>query len=330
MIPRARAAAWAAPLLTILMACSRRDPTVSASDAAPASATADASAVSATTDSGVSAKESPKEQSPADLLGEHRRKLGEAAEQGKYVDVCKGAPWFNQAICLWAAARAEGKAVGRPDGELFRAFFTKEHWKHGGGSIVGDPTASGDLEVTANGYRNHCVLETNDTKFSSRGRWDLWVQEQPETREVTLNSGSTQNWVVLEEMGLAKALMDLAHSGGGIEGTARAKDAMKMIAEYQTYAELKGEIPAVPGAAPVDAGAPAAPAATAAVGASGAVPARPASNGPGAGASPAGFPTFAAPPKNPQARADCLRACVAKCADDATCERACAGKCPGN
>jgi hypothetical protein len=330
---RARAAIWVAPALTILTACSRHDSTISGSDAAPASATADASTIGTATDSGVSAKEAPTELSPADLLGEHRRKLGEAAEQGKYVDVCKGAPWFNQVICLWAAARAEGKAVGRPDGELFRAFFNKEHWKHGGGTIIGDPTASGDLEVSANGYRNHCVLETNDTKFSSRGRWDLWVQEQPETREVTLNSGSTQNWVVLEEMALAKALMDLAHSGGGIEGTARAKDAMKMIAEYQTYAELKGEIPAVPGAPPMDAGTPAAPVASVAVTPSTPAPARPTSTVAAAVSAPA-FPAFPtagnAPPKNPRARADCLAGCVAKCADDTACERACAGKCPGS
>ena len=325
---RVRALVWGAPVLAILMACSRQDRTTSSSDAAPASAPADASAITATADSDASPKEAPKELSPADLLGEHRRKLGEAAEQARYVDVCKGAPWFNQVICLWAAARAEGKAVGRPDGELFRAFFNKEHWKHGGGRIIGDPTALGDLEVSANGYRNHCVLETNDTKFTSRGRWDLWVQEQPETREITLNSGSTQNWVVLEEMSLAKALMDLAHSGGGIEGTARAKDAMKMIAEYQTYAELKGEIPAVPGAAPVDAGAPTAPVATTAVVASAVAPARPASTGAAAVAAPAAFPSFAPPAKNPRARADCLAGCVAKCADDPACERPCATKCP--
>ena len=324
----ARASFSVALMLTMLTACSRRDPTTLSSDASPASALGASTSIAVATDSGVSPKEAPKELSPVDLLGEHRRKLGEAAEQSRYVDVCKGAPWFNQVICLWAAARAEGKAVGRPDGELFRAFFNKEHWKHGGGRIIGDPTASGDLEVSANGYRNHCVLETNDTKFSSRGRWDLWVQEQPETREVTLNSGSTQNWVVLEEMSIAKALMDLAHSGGGIEGTARAKDAMKMIAEYQTYAELKGEIPAVPGAAPVDAGVPAAPSATAAVVASPAASVRPASGGAAAVAAPAAFPTFAAPAKNPRARADCLAGCVAKCADDPACERSCASKCP--
>jgi hypothetical protein len=74
------------------------------------------------------------------------------------------------------------------------------------------------------------------------------VQEQPETREVTVNSGPTQQWVVLEEATLAKMLMDLAHTGGGIEGTALAKNAMALIAKYRPYSERKGELPTVRGA----------------------------------------------------------------------------------
>ena len=80
-----------------------------------------------------------------------------------------------------------------------------------------------------------------------KGRFNLWVQEQPETREVTLNSGKAANWVVLTEMPLAKALMDLAHSNVNLESTGIAKDAMKLIAQYDTYAVLKGTIPSVPG-----------------------------------------------------------------------------------
>lgn len=314
-------------LLVLLTSCSRKDQGASED----ASASGANSAVVTAPDAGAMLPEPPRERTPKDLLDEHRRTLSALADQGKYAEVCKGAPWFNQVICAWVAARADGKAVGRPDGELFRAFFYKEHWKHAYGRIIGDPTAPGDLEVSVNGYRNHCILELTDTKYSSKGNFNLWVQEQPETREVTLNSGASANWVVLEEASLAKALMDLAHSGGGIEGTAMAKDAMKMIAEYQTYAELKGELPSVPGAAPSGAS----PDAGAAPSASSASPAT---------ASPlattlaavtvktaaAAPPPPVMPPKNPRARAECLSACVSKCADDAACERACAGKCPSS
>lgn len=313
-------------LLLALAACSRKDQ-ASAEDASPPGAS---SAVAASPDAAATPAEPPRERTPKELLDEHRRTLGTFAEQGKYTEVCKGAPWFNQTICAWVAARAEGKAVGRPDGELFRAFFYKEHWKHAYGRILGDPTAPGDLEVSVNGYRNHCILELTDTKYSSKGNFNLWVQEQPETREITLNSGSTANWVVLEEASLAKALMDLAHSGGGIEGTAMAKDAMKMIAEYQTYAELKGEIPPVPGSAPVaattDAGST--PSASASVAATGAQPAPTTAAPTPKGA--AAVPVQAATPRNPRARAECLSGCVSKCAEDAACERACAGKCPSS
>lgn len=314
-------------LLLVLAACSRKDQ-ASAEDASPRGAS---STVAASPDAGATPAEPPRERTPKELLDEHRRTLSAFAEQGKYTEVCKGAPWFNQIICVWVAARAEGKPVGRPDGELFRAFFYKEHWKHAYGRILGDPTAPGDLEVSVNGYRNHCILELTDTKYSSKGNFNLWVQEQPETREITLNSGSTANWVVLEEASLAKALMDLAHSGGGIEGTAMAKDAMKMIAEYQTYAELKGEIPPVPGAAPTgaspDAGATpsASSASPTAASTSAATPS--AVTVKTAAAAP---PAPVTPPKNPRARAECLSTCVSKCADDAACERACATKCPAS
>lgn len=238
--------AGAVLLPLIITACSRKDQ-VSAEDASLQSATpAEAASANAT------APEPPRERTPKELLDEHRNKLAELAEQGKYSEICKGAPWVNQIICNWTAARASGKGVERPDGERFRAYFGKEHWKHVYGTVVSDPAESGDyIEVSVGGYRNHCVLSTIDTKFSSRGRFDMWVQEQPETHEVTLNSGATANWVELEEAPLAKTLMGLAKSGGGIESTAMAKDAMKMIARYEPYAERKGEIPPVPGTSPI-------------------------------------------------------------------------------
>lgn len=231
-------------VLLILAACSRKDQAPS-QDASPSGTS---STAAASTDASATAAEVPRERTPKELLDAHRRTLKDLAQQEKYADICKGAPWFNQIICNWAAARASGKAVERPDGELFRGYFGKEHWKHVNGTIVGDPTQSGDyIEVSVGGYRNHCVLTTVDTKFSSRGHFDMWVQEQPKTHEVDLNSGATANWVVLEEAPLAKNLMGLAKSGVGIESTAMAKDAMKMITEYETYAERNGEIPSVPG-----------------------------------------------------------------------------------
>ncbi|MFO0675336.1 MAG: hypothetical protein U0169_02300 [Polyangiaceae bacterium] len=267
----------------------------------------------------------PAPKTPKELLEEHRAQLKSLASDGKYPEVCKGAPWINQTICAWVAARAEGRDVGRPDGELFRAFFTKEHWKHAYGRIVGDPSDHlGGLEVTVNGYRNHCLLDLDETRFSSRGRFDLWVQEQPETREVSLNSGSTSNWVVVEEMSLAKTLMDLAHSGGGLEARALAKNAIAMIATYSTYAERKGELPTIPspGGVKVDAVAAlpdkAAPLGTTPQGAD--------SRAKGAGdMRPAGLSDAA----KKQARSSCLSKCISACADDPSCERACATtKCP--
>jgi hypothetical protein len=184
---------------------------------------------------------------PAERLEQHRKEMADAAEAGRYADVCKGTPWFNSTICNWAAAKAAGKSVDRPNGELFRAYFGKEHWKHAYGRIVGDADKDGDYEVSVGGYNHHCILDTIDTKYDTKGAFNLWVQEQPEPREVTLNSGNTQQWVVLEEAELAKTLMDLAHAGG-VEATAMAKNAMKLIAEYQPYSERKGEPPTLPDA----------------------------------------------------------------------------------
>jgi hypothetical protein len=184
---------------------------------------------------------------PAERLEQHRKEMADAAEAGRYGDVCKGTPWFNQTICNWVAGRAAEKAVDRPSREL-NAIFPREHWKHASGHIVGDADSDGNYEVSVGGYRHHCILDTIDTKFNSKGRFDLWVQEQPVTREVTLNSGATEQWVVLEEAELAKTLMDLGHSGGGIEATAMAKNAMKLIAEYMPYTERKGELPTLPDA----------------------------------------------------------------------------------
>lgn len=246
----------AALMLLDLAACSKKDD--ASVDASTLGAT---SAMATTVDAGAPAPVPPPARTPKELLEDHRRSLATLAAEAKYAEVCKGAPWFNQTICNWVAARASGKAVERPDGELLRGYFAKEHWKHVNGTIVGDPQEAGDyLEVSVGGYRNHCVLTTVDTKFRTRGRFEMWVQEQPNTHEVTLNSGATANWVVLEEAPLAKNLMAIAKSSVDIESTAMAKDAMKMIAEYQTYAELKGEIPPVPGASPsvTDARAPAA------------------------------------------------------------------------
>ena len=199
---------------------------------------------------------------PAERLEQHRKEMADAAEAGRYADVCKGTPWFNPTICNWAAAKAAGKAADRPNREL-NAIFPREHWKHAWGQIAGDADSDGNYEVSVGGYRHHCILDTIDTKFTSKGHFDMWVQEQPEPREVTLNSGATEQWVVLEEAELAKTLMDLGHSGGGVEATAMAKNAMKMIAVYEPYTERKGELPTLPDSpastAPVPVAASAAP-----------------------------------------------------------------------
>jgi len=318
--------AWVAfALLLAAPGCSRRNG-LSPDDA---SASADGATATGGSDASTGKKEPPREKTPKELLEEHREAMTALVEKGNYREACQGSPWFNQVLCNWVATRADDKPVGRPDGEVFRWFFTKEHWKHVYGRILEKPDGT-TLEVSVGGYKNHCILELTDTKYSSKGSFNLWVQEQPETREITLNSGSTANWVVLEEASLAKTLMNLARSGGGIEGRAMAKDAMKMIAKYVTYAELKGVIPPVPGAAPaapamsVGAAAAGTPAVTAIVPA----PVTPPTSAP---VKTVVAPTPAAPPvptKDPRARAACLSACVSKCADDAACERTCAGKCP--
>jgi hypothetical protein len=189
----------------------------------------------------------PHVDTPQEKLEQHRKEMAEAAEAGRYTEVCKGTPWFNSFICNWAATKAAGKPADRPNGELFRGYFGKEHWKHAYGRIVGDADKDGDYEVSVGGYNHHCVLDTIDTKYETKGAFNLWVQEQPEPREVTLNSGNTQQWVVLEEAELAKTLMDLAHAGG-VEATAMAKNAMKLIAVYEPYTERKGELPTLPDA----------------------------------------------------------------------------------
>lgn len=278
--------------------------------------------------------EPPTPPSPQDLLDDHRKEMTAAAEAGNYADVCKGAPWVNGAICNWAAARASGQVVGRPDGELFRAYFGKEHWKHVYGQIVGDADTNGDYEVSVGGYRQHCILDTDETKFSSRGGFNMWVQEQPETREVTVNSGATQQWIVLEEVTLAKMLMDLAHSGGGIEGTALAKNAMGLIATYHPYAERKGELPALPSATPPQSSATPSLSAAAMVTAAPAVAAAtapvPVGDLPRLAAAPVAAPAPHAedPAKRARARAACMQQCVVGCKDDSACERSCAARCP--
>jgi hypothetical protein len=194
-----------------------------------------------------SATPAPPPKSPKDLLDDYQRTLADAVDEGRYGDVCKGSPWFPSSICQWVATRAQGKPVERPDSDVYRNLFEREHWKHVYGTIIDDAADEGDYEVAVGGYRNHCLLDTEDTKFTTKGRFNLWVQEQPETREVTVNSGKTANWVVLSEMPLAKSLMDLAHSGVSLESTGIAKDAIKLIAQYDTYAVLKGTIPSIPG-----------------------------------------------------------------------------------
>jgi hypothetical protein len=109
--------------------------------------------------------------------------------------VCRGTPRVNQTLCAWVAARAAGKGVERPDGEIFRAYFGKEHWSHVYGHIVGAADENGDYEVSVGGYRHHCILDVIERKFETRGVFYFWVQEQPTTREVTVNSGDTQQWI---------------------------------------------------------------------------------------------------------------------------------------
>jgi len=239
----------------IISACSKQGTSIGEGGALDASAPAVASTVAP-------AEEPPTPASPKAVLEEHRKEMARAAVDGRYADVCKGTPWatspiaFNKTLCAWVAARAEGKEAFSvewwrfPGSSLYRGLFNTEHWAHVHGHLLDDhPDQDGRHEVTAVGYKNHCLLETTDTKYTSKGAFDLWVQEQPEAEEVTTNSGAIQHWILLEEMPLAKALMDLAHSRVSVESTATAKDAMVMIAEYQSYAERKGELPVLSPAA---------------------------------------------------------------------------------
>ncbi|MDC3956885.1 hypothetical protein KEG38_23700 [Polyangium jinanense] len=156
-------------------------------------------------------------------------------------------------ICNWVAAKAEGKPAARPDGEVFRAFYAREHIKKVSGRIIESAGGNDRYEVTASGYRRHCILETVDTRFETTGAFTMWVQEQPQPEEIELKSGRTEEWVVLAESVLGKTLIDLAKShGAGVEGQAMAKDAMGLIADFVPYTELKGDPPVLP-----DAGAPA-------------------------------------------------------------------------
>ena len=319
-----KGASLATVLLFTVAACSHKGQPTSDAPAAPASSVA----ANVVADAG--APEPPRELSPKEKLEAHRAKLTELASQGKYSKVCKGAPWFNQVPCSWVAARASEKAAERPDSELFRAFFTKERWKRVYGTLVTDPNKGDDsLEASVGGYRSHVVLRTVDTKFSSRGRFDMWVQEQPDTEEVTLNSSATANWVVLEEAPLARVMFALGKSrGGGIEGIAMAKDAMAMIATYQTYAELKGVPPALPDAKAALAPQPAQTYPTAEVVAATA-PASTKAPAPIATPTPTpAIPVVAAMPKPQSARGHCVATCVSKCADDTACERTCVAACP--
>ena len=210
-------------------------------------ASAEASVAASSTSSAAVDAAPPTPRTPAELLQEHRDEMAKAAEDGQYATVCTGTPWVNATVCNWVAARASGKPVNHPDGELFHGYFVREHWKHVYGRILSDADSDGAYEVSVGGYTHHCMLDTDETKYSSKGAFNLWVQEQPEPREVTVNSGATQQWVVLEEATLAKMLLDLAKSNSGVEGTAMAKNAIALIAKYQSYAERKGELPTLPG-----------------------------------------------------------------------------------
>ncbi len=196
-------------------------------------------------------------ETPAERLEGHRQEMAAAVDAGHYGAVCAGTPWFSPTICCWVAARAEEKSATFPR-DAFQPFFVKEHIKKVYGRILSDADSDGNYEVSVSGYTHHCVLDTDETKYSSKGNFSLWVQEQPEPREVTVNSGAKEQWVVLEEATLAQMLLDLGHSKSGVEAKAMAKNAMALIAKYKPYAERKGETPAWPPGSSVDGGAPAA------------------------------------------------------------------------
>ncbi len=240
----ARLAPSALMVAVLVVGCGKRD------SAASGGSNADAVAAPVPSASASAASEPPAPPTPEALLEQHRKEMASAAEDGRYANVCAGTPWFNQAICNWAAGRAAGKSPARPGGDVFHPFFVSQHWAKVYGQIIADADSNGDYEVSVGGYKHHCILDTDETKFSTKGAFHMWVQEQPDTREVTVNSGATQQWVVLEEATLATMLMELAHSGGGVEATASAKNIMGLIATFVPYTEKKGELPVLPGVAP--------------------------------------------------------------------------------
>jgi len=258
--------------------------------------------------------------SPPDPLEQHRSSMESAVNEGRYDEVCAGTPSVPSAICTWAAARGQGKAAAHPGGQVLQAFFVHEHIKKVSGTIVGDGQSKGEYEVRVGGYRRHCHLETQDTTFSTTGFFTMWVQENPKTEAVELISGGQQQWVVLEESSFAKGVMDLAHSPNNVEGKGIAEDLMGMIARFVPYSEFAGLT-----ADPPDAS-------TAAVDASPVSP----SPTPASSSTPPVVALNALPrvvaatppiPKGPT-RTDCIRKCVASCADDSSCERSCVAKCP--
>ena len=240
----ARLAPSALMVAVLVVGCGKRD------SAATGGSNADAVAAPVPSASASAASEPPAPPTPDALLEQHRKEMASAAEDGRYADVCAGTPWFNQTICTWAAGKAAGKSPARPGGDVFHPFFVSQHWAKVYGQIIADADSNGDYEVSVGGYKHHCILDTDETKFSTKGAFHMWVQEQPDTREVTVNSGATQQWVVLEEATLATMLMELAHAGGGVEATASAKNIMGLIATFVPYTEKKGQLPALPGAPP--------------------------------------------------------------------------------
>lgn len=251
---------------------------------------------------------------PKELADEHRDSMVKLVDEGKYAEVCAGTPTVPASICAWVAAKAEGKAAFKPDGDVFRAFFGREHIKKVSGTIVGDGETKGEYEAIVYGYRRHCVLSTVTTEFTTKGGFSLWVQEQPELREVTVKSGDTEKWVELEENDLGKDFSDLAKTYG-LEAEGTAKDLMKEIANFVPYSELKGQYS--------DAG-PSAVATAATPTATSNTPT------PTAATTAAAHPTSAlAPTVDParaKARADCMRTCIAACKDDSACEMGCSTK----
>jgi hypothetical protein len=218
-------------------------------------------------------------------------------------------------MCNWVAARAQGKPATKPDPSVSYPWFVREHIKKVSGTILGDGDTKGEHEVIAYGYRRHCILSTTTTEFKTTGGFTLWVQELPEVRDVTVNSGESEKWVELEESELGKDIVDLAHTYG-IEAEALAKDLMVEIARFVPYSELKGDYP--------DASAPVAVTGTAistatttstatSITTTTSVPPRPAVD----------------PEAKTKARSECIRSCVAGCKDDAACELDCpTKKCP--